>query len=428
MNAFWFRRDLRLQDNHGLYQALKDQGPTLAVFIFDENILSKLNSQDPRVEFILNQLESLDQELGGNRIAVFKGNPVRIWPEIIKKYKIKNIFFNQDYEPYAIDRDGKVKQLAEKLSVGFFGFKDQVIFEKDEITKDDGNPYTVFTPFAKKWNSKLKKENLKAYPSEKLTEHLASHREDAPTLKDLGFQKSAISFPKKSISTEVLKKYKSERNFPFKISTTRLGLHLRFGTLSIRKAVQIAKQYSDVWLSELIWREFFQMVLFYFPHTTTQCFKSQYEDIQWRNNNAEFTAWCEGKTGYPIVDAGMRELNQTGFMHNRVRMIAASFLVKHLLVDWRWGERYFAEKLLDFDLAANVGNWQWVAGCGCDAAPYFRVFNPEIQTKKFDPDLSYIRKWIPEFETSEYPEPIVDHIVGRLRVLKAYEKALKGKK
>ena len=428
MNAFWFRRDLRLQDNHGLFQALKDKSPTLAVFIFDKNILKELGSTDARVEFIYSQLESLDQELGGNRIAIFFGDPIKIWPQIIKDYKIKNIFFNQDYEPYAIQRDTEVARLTEKLSVGFYGFKDQVIFEKAEVTKDDGKPYTVFTPYMKKWKSTLSQEKLKPFPSERFLENIVKHKEKQLKLKDLGFASSGLLFPKKSISTAVLKNYKSERNFPFKVSTTQLGVHLRFGTLSIRKAVQIAEQYSDVWLSELIWREFFQMILFHFPHTAQSCFKPQYETIEWRNNKTEFNAWCTGQTGYPIVDAGMRELNETGFMHNRVRMITASFLVKHLLIDWRWGERYFAKKLLDFDLAANVGNWQWAAGCGCDAAPYFRVFNPEIQTKKFDPDLKYIHRWVPEVNSPKYPEPIVEHVVGRVRVLKAYEKALKGQK
>ncbi len=428
MNAFWFRRDLRLQDNHGLFQALKEKGSVLAVFIFDKNILDKLNSSDSRVEFIYSQLERINQELGGNRLAVFVGDPVEVWPQVIKDYKIKNIFFNNDYEPYALKRDKQVEELAEKLSVGFFGFKDQVIFEKADVTKEDGKPYTVFTPYFKKWKSKLTKQDLKPFPSEDFLEGLVKSMEEWPTLKDLGFKKTGLTFPKKSISTSVLKKYQTERNFPFKESTTKMGLHLRFGTLSVRKAVQIAQQYSEIWLSELVWREFFQMILFHFPQSATHCFKSQYEAIDWRNNKAEFKAWCEGKTGYPIVDAGMRELNETGFMHNRVRMITASFLVKHLLIDWRWGERYFAEKLLDFDLAANVGNWQWAAGCGCDAAPYFRVFNPEIQTKKFDPDHEYIRRWVPDVDTPQYPEPIVDHVMGRLRVLKAYDKALKGSK
>jgi len=427
VNAFWFRRDLRLQDNHGLFEALKAGRPVLPVFIFDSEILSRLSSKkDARVEFILNQIEYLNKELGSTQIHVEYGEPVQVWDQLIKKFKIQNIFCNHDYEPQAIKRDQNVAKLAQGRDVGFYSFKDQVVFEKDEICKDDGKPYTVFTAYSKKWKARLKPDDLREFPSEKQLKNFIQNHKSNITLDELGFQPTEQKFPARVISKVILKKYKAERDFPNKSSTTHLGLHLRFGTISARKAVKIAKQFSETWLNELIWREFFQMILFHFPHTVNKSFKEKYDKIKWRDNKADFKAWCDGQTGYPIVDAGMRELNETGYMHNRVRMITASFLVKHLLIDWRLGERYFAEKLQDYDLAANIGNWQWVAGSGCDAAPYFRVFNPEIQTKKFDPDFMYIKKWVPEFGSNSYPEPIVDHKVARIRTLKAYNAALKG--
>lgn len=427
MNAFWFRRDLRLQDNHGLFEALKSGAPVLPVFIFDPAILSHLSSKkDARVEFILAQIESLNEQLGSTNIHVEYGDLVQVWDQLIKKFNIQNIFCNHDYEPQAIKRDQSVEKLAKNSGVGFFSFKDQVVFEKNEVCKDDGDPYTVFTPYSKKWKARLGPSDLREFPSEEHLENLVQKHKSKMTLEVLGFQPTDQKFPSKTVSKSILKKYKADRDFPFKSSTTHLGIHLRFGTVSVRKAVKVAKELSETWLNELIWREFFQMILFHFPHTVNKSFKDKYDKIKWRNDKADFKAWCEGRTGYPIVDAGMRELNETGFMHNRVRMITASFLVKHLLIDWRLGERYFAEKLQDYDLAANIGNWQWVAGSGCDAAPYFRVFNPEIQTKKFDPDLLYIKKWVPEFGSQNYPEPIVDHKVARIRTLKAYNAALKG--
>lgn len=426
MNAFWFRRDLRIHDNHGLFQCLKEKDLTLPVFIFDKKILNHLPKKDARVEFILEQLKKINDEIVPSQIHIEYGDPVQVWPKLIKQFKINKIFCNHDYEPYALERDTQIQSVAKAEGVEFVSFKDQVIFEKAEVTKDDGKPYTVFTPYSKKWKAKLGAQDLVSFPSDKHLSSLLPHKETFMGLVDLGFEKSDQSFPSRTVSQNLLKNYQADRNLPFKHSTSRLGLHLRFGTISIRHVVRVAKQLSETWLNELIWREFFQMILFHFPHSVTHSFKPPYDKIQWRNNEKEFQAWCDGRTGYPIVDAGMRELNATGFMHNRVRMITASFLVKHLLIDWRWGEKYFAEKLQDYELASNVGNWQWAAGSGCDAAPYFRVFNPELQMKKFDPDRLYIKQWIPEFGTEHYPEPIVDHVVGRLRVLKAYEAALKG--
>ncbi len=421
--VFWFRRDLRLSDNTGLFHALNENHNVVGIFIFDTVILDRLNDRtDKRVEFIHQSLAVLKSELErvGSSLLVLHGDPV----EIFQRLNPRKVYANTDYEPYATQRDESVsKQLAAR-KIPFQQYKDQVIFEKDEIIKDDGSPYTVYTPYKNKWRSKLSASQIKAFPSEN---HLDSLKKVSPlpfpSLTDIGFRASNGIFPERSIKQSLITSYHKHRDFPALAATTQLSVHLRFGTVSIRQLVRIAMKKNDVWLSELIWREFFQMILWHFPRVE-RAFKSQYDRIEWRNDPKEFKAWCEGRTGYPIVDAGMRELNTTGFMHNRVRMITASFLVKHLLIDWRWGEAYFAEKLLDFDLGANNGNWQWAAGSGCDAAPYFRVFNPELQTEKFDPEKKYIRKWVPEFESPAYPKPIVDHKVARERVLKTYKEAL----
>jgi deoxyribodipyrimidine photo-lyase len=421
---FWFRRDLRLADNAGLYYALKQNKKVLPVFIFDSVILDKLEDRlDRRVDFIHQTITVLKKSLEehGSSLLVFHGDPV----DIYKKLNPKNVYANHDYEPYAIGRDTQINDVLERNGAALKTYKDQVIFEKSEVVKDNQEPYSIFTPYSKKWKAKLNTFYQKSYPSEKYLGNLKQVKPLAmPTLKELGFEKTNAEFPERVIRQSIIEHYGEHRNFPGLRGTTRLGMHLRFGTVSIRKLVQVARKKNEVWLNELIWRDFYHMILWHFPHVETKAFKPAYDHIRWRNNEKEFEAWCEGRTGYPIVDAGMRELNETGFMHNRVRMITASFLTKHLLIDWRWGEAYFAKKLLDFDLAANNGGWQWAASSGCDAAPYFRVFNPQLQTEKFDPKFKYIKKWVPEFETAEYSAPIVDHAFARERVLRTYKEAL----
>lgn len=423
--VFWFRRDLRLEDNAGFYHALKNESAVLPVFIFDTQVLNKLDDKaDKRVDFIYQSLKLLQKKLEehGSSLLVLYGDPVTIY----KKLNPKAVYTNEDYEPYARTRDEQIKKIITKKNAGFNALKDQVIFDKNEVVKEDGKPYTVFTPYSKKWKAALNKFYLKSYPVDKYLHRLKKIKPISfPSLQELGFEETQAEFPPRVISTSVIQKYDQQRNFPAVHGTTHLSVHLRFGTVSIRKLAHIALKRNKIWLNELIWREFYHMILWHFPHVEN-AFKPAYDRIVWRNNEKEFEAWCTGKTGYPIVDAGMRELNETGFMHNRVRMITASFLTKHLLIDWRWGEAYFAKKLLDFDLAANNGGWQWAAGSGCDAAPYFRVFSPELQTKKFDPQLKYIKKWIPELNSKDYPKPIVDHSFARARVLEAYKKALKS--
>ncbi|MCC6761506.1 MAG: deoxyribodipyrimidine photo-lyase [Chitinophagaceae bacterium] len=430
VNIMWFRRDLRLTDNAALYHALKASLPVVPVFIFDRHILDKLEDKaDRRVEFIHAALHDMQQQLQamGSTMHVYYGFADAVWSQILNDYPVANVFTNHDYEPYALERDAAVQQMLAAKNIGFHTYKDQVIFEKGEVLKDDGKPYTVFTPYSKKWKAKLNAFYLKAYPTEKyFAAFLQQQAKEMPGLASMGFQQVDKPFPARLLKAELIKKYKDQRDIPAIEGTSRLGVHLRFGTLSIRKLAAYAQPLSEGFLNELIWRDFYHMILWHFPQVGKgQAFKPQYELIQWRNNEAEFKAWCEGNTGYPIVDAGMRELNETGFMHNRVRMIVASFLTKHLLIDWRWGEAYFAQKLLDFDLAANNGGWQWAASSGCDAAPYFRVFNPTLQTQKFDPQLKYVRKWVPEFESlTKYVPPIVNHEMARKRVLEVYKQAL----
>lgn len=428
INLFWFRRDLRLDDNAGLYHALKNRVPVLPIFIFDKNILDKLeDKKDGRVEFIHQAITKLNEQLKdlNSSIKVFYSTPEKVFKELIKEYLIQSVYTNHDYEPYADERDASVKKFLSNQNIEFKTYKDQCIFEKDEVTKDDGKPYTVFTPYSRKWKLCLTDFHVKAYPNKKYYKNFIKTKSfPIPTLKELGFEKSGLEFPSTTISKSIVTNYKEQRDFPAIKGTSKLSVHLRFGTVSIRALAKQALLLNETWLNELIWRDFYMMILYHFPHAAKNSFKSQYDRIAWRNNEREFKAWCEGKTGFPIVDAGMRELNATGFMHNRVRMIAASFLVKDLLIDWRWGEAYFAKKLLDFDLSANNGGWQWAAGSGCDAAPYFRVFNPIEQTKKFDPKYEYIKKWVPEFNTEKYPKPIVDHAAARMRVLAVYKDSL----
>jgi deoxyribodipyrimidine photo-lyase len=335
------------------------------------------------------------------------------------------VITNRDYEPYAHKRDLEIETLLSQKGIKFETYKDQVIFEKSEVVKEDGSAYKVYTPYSKKWLALMNSEGIPSFPSENHLDNLAQLKQPQLTLEELGFEPPSISYPEFKFNGKIISEYEATRNFPALDQTSRTGSHLRFGTLSVRKmALKASKDKNNTFLKELIWREFFMQILWHFPHSATKCFKPQYENIQWRNNEEEFEKWCAGQTGYPFVDAGMRELNATGFMHNRVRMLVGSFLCKHLLIDWRWGEAYFAEKLLDYEMSSNVGNWQWVAGCGVDAAPYFRIFNPIEQIKKFDKDQKYIQKWVPDYQELTYPQPIVDHKLARERCLNTYKSAL----
>ncbi|MBU3012805.1 DNA photolyase family protein [Polaribacter vadi] len=428
INIFWFRRDLRLEDNCGLYHALKSDNKVLPIFIFDDDILSKLPKDDARVTFIHQELESINNQLKkvGSSLAVFQGKPKEIYQELSEKYNLDTVFTNHDYEPYAKTRDLEIKDFLASKEIDFKTYKDQVIFERNEIVKQDGTAYKVYTPYSKKWLEAFQFKGLQFYPSEEnLGNFIKKENNTFLSLSDIGFTKSKIKVASYKVSSKLIDDYEETRNFPAKDATSKLGTHLRFGTVSIRKMVEKGQKSNNItFLKELIWREFFMQILWHFPHTVNDSFKPKYDRIVWRNNEAEFNAWCKGQTGYPLVDAGMRELNQTGFMHNRVRMLVGSFLCKHLLIDWRWGEAYFAEKLHDYEMASNVGNWQWVAGSGVDASPYFRIFNPTTQIKKFDKDLQYIKKWVPEFEELTYAKEIVEHKAARERCLKIYKQAV----
>lgn len=428
LSLVWLRRDLRLTDNAALYKALKNNNKVQLLFIFDITILDRLTDKnDRRVDFIHKNLVRINEELSrlGSALWVKYGHPEDVFKELITEHSIRNVYTNHDYEPYAISRDEQVRQLLTQSGISFFTFKDQCVFEKNEVVKDDGKPYTIFTPYSKKWKQKLSDFYLNSYPCENYFNNLnIQDKKEISSLNHIGFLETDIRIEPPQLTKELIIKYQEQRDFPSIHGTSRLSMHLRFGTISVRKLARWSRTLSETYLNELIWRDFYMMIIYHFPHVAQTTFKKDYERMEWRNNEAEFEKWCKGKTGYPIVDAGMRELNTTGFMHNRVRMIVASFLTKHLLIDYRWGESYFAEKLNDFDLSANNGGWQWAAGSGCDAAPYFRVFNPYEQTKKFDAELKYIKKWVPEFGTSQYPTEIVEHKFARERVLAAYKKAL----
>ena len=423
LSIHWFRRDLRLEDNKSIESALAGSSPLLPIFIFDQNILENLPRNDARLSFIHQQLERIHQKLKtmGSGLLVLQGDPQAVWKSLLKQYEINAAYWNKDYEPYARDRDSSIRNLLTANDVEVLEQKDQVIFEESEITKDDGKPYTVFTPYKKKWLAKLQPEDLKVQTS-KSENSFFQHEPQFPSLESIGFPEPTFSTPEYDLSQ--VSTYAAERDLPAADSTSRLGPHLRFGTISIRQIINQIHPKHEVFLSELIWREFFIQILFHFPEVISGNFRRKYDGIQWRNNDAEFDAWCRGETGYPMVDAGMRQLYQTGFMHNRVRMVVASFLCKHLLIDWCWGEAYFAEKLLDYELASNNGNWQWAAGTGCDAAPYFRVFNPTAQQKRFDPNFEYIKRWIPEYGTDEYATPIVEHRFARERAIVTYKQGL----
>lgn len=439
MNIFWFRRDLRLEDNAGLFHALKSRQPVLPLFIFDKNILDKLEERrDARVHFIHNTILELQAQLKelGSTILVKYGKPEAIWEELTKEYHIENVYTNRDYEPYAKERDETIQANLADKNIGFHTFKDHIVFESHEVTKNDGGTYTVFTPYARKWRAKLETnlvetENgeisyfFQSYPTEKYFSNFLK-KETTPIigLEEMNFEPSNIPIPPKMVARRIVKNYDKNRDFPALEGTTRLGIHFRFGTISIREKARNADKLNETYLSELIWRDFYAQILNEYPHVVNNAFRAKYDRILWRSDEADFEKWKAGQTGYPLVDAGMRELNTTGYMHNRVRMVVASFLTKHLLLDWRWGEAYFAQKLLDFDLASNNGGWQWASGSGTDAAPYFRIFNPTSQMKKFDKELKYIKKWVPEYGTFQYPKPMVDHKTARERCLETYKAAL----
>ena len=426
-SVFWFRRDLRLVDNLGLNAALSSGLKVIPIFIFDTEIINKLEKNDLRIKMIHAALVKLNDAMLGNRcnVGMYLGNPKAVFESLLKNYKIKSVFTNRDYEPYAIKRDRSIKSFLEKKNITFKSIKDQVIFEKDEVVKDDGNPYKVYTPYSRKWIEKLNSIGFETCESELKLNSLANISLPYLSLKEIGFDEKQFNIPMFNIDSKRIEKYEETRNFPYLNSTSRIGAHLRFGLISIRKLVEKALiNTNKTYLKELIWREFFMQILWHFPYTQDKSFKPKYDNIRWINNNDEFQKWCDGNTGYPLVDAGMRELNQTGFMHNRVRMLVGSFLCKHLLIDWRWGEKYFAKKLLDYEMSSNVGNWQWVAGCGVDASPYFRIFNPKEQIKKFDKDFRYIKKWVPDFESSSYPKEIIDHKFARSRCLETFKAAV----
>ena len=428
ISIFWFRRDLRLHDNKALFHALQSEEKILPIFIFDIDILKKIPKDDARISFIYSELKAMNMHLEsyGTEIKMFYGNPKEVFKSLMKNYTIVKVFTNHDYEPYAIKRDLEIKEVVSTSKIDFQTYKDQVIFEKNEITKKDGKPYVVYTPYSKKWLEKYETNKPENYPSEDLLDRLYKKtKSETLTLSDIGFIETSIPIKNYIFNSRIINEYEETRNFPALDNTSKLGPHLRFGTVSVRQMVSRADAYENkIFLKELIWREFFMQILWHFPETHKNSFKSKYDRIIWRNNEKEFKKWCEGNTGYPMVDAGMRQLNKTGFMHNRVRMLVGSFLCKHLLIDWRWGEAYFAEKLHDYEMSSNVGNWQWVAGTGVDASPYFRIFNPTSQIQKFDKELKYIKKWVPDFQEITYPSPMVEHKFARERCLKTYKDAL----
>ena len=431
VSVFWFRRDLRLDDNVGFLAALKGDHPVLPIFIFDTEILDKLPKDDARVTFIHDTLQKMGhklQEEYGSSIAMYHGEPLEVFKKIIGQYNVQLVHTNRDYEPYARKRDKTIKNFLLENDIEFKTYKDHIIFEKNEVVKDNGEPYVVYTPYMKKWKETFKKEKQPQiqYTNPYLDNVLKDSGLPMLSLSDIGFKTSNIKVPDYMATPTLIQNYGDTRNFPAQENgTSRLGPHLRFGTVSVRTILKKAiAEKNEVFWNELIWREFFMQILWHFPHTVNKAFKPKYDRIEWRNNEEEFEKWTNGQTGYALVDAGMRQLNATGYMHNRVRMLVASFLCKHLLIDWRWGEAYFAEKLLDYELSSNVGNWQWAAGSGVDASPYFRIFNPMTQIEKFDRQKKYINQWVPELQELTYPNKIVDHKEARERCLKIYKEAV----
>lgn len=428
INLFWFRRDLRLDDNRGLSAALAGDLPVVPIFIFDTAILDSLPTSDARVSFIHHQLEKINQTLTefNAGLLTYYGSVQSAFKTVCSSFQVKSVYCNHDYEPYAIKRDHQVKSWLASRDIEFHTFKDQVIFDKSQVVKDDQTPYTVYTPYMKSWKVLLRQIPDELEPVKpKVSNFLRLTNKPITSLESMGFTGQRPHIPPAMIpDKQFLRSYQKNRDFPAKNGTSRLSVHLRFGTISIRKLVKTALEYSDTWLNELIWREFYMMILWHFPQVVDGCFKPEYNFLPWKNDEREFERWCTGETGYPLVDAGMRELNNTGYMHNRLRMVTASFLSKHLLINWQWGEAYFAEKLLDFELSSNNGGWQWSAGCGCDAAPYFRIFNPGLQAEKFDPESIYIKKWVPEYLDSAYPKPMIDHKFARNRAIETYRETL----
>ena len=429
LSVFWFRRDLRLHDNHGFFQALKKSKSVLPVFIFDINILGELNENDRRVSLLFDRLKELNTELAkhGKKIHVYYGDPKSIFNELFDKLPYDAIFTNTDYEPYATKRDKSVRLSLNQKKVKFRSYKDQVIFEKDEILTDSGKVYGVYTYYMKKWKAQFRASMTQPFPSDTLL-HKCKNSDVLPCVEqigDIGFKHTEYILHQPNLTYRSLLDYEQSRDNPTMDGTSNASVHLRFGFLSIREVVNIAFQYSETFLNELIWRSFFTQIIWNYPRVVDSCFKQKYNNIKW-NNIDLFINWKYGETGFPIVDAGMRQLFETGYMHNRVRMITASFLVKNLGIDWRLGEAYFASTLMDYDLASNNGNWQWVAGTGCDSAPYFRVFNPNTQQERYDPKLIYCRKWIKELEENgRYRiSEIVDAKKSRLDAIDRYKQCV----
>ncbi|MDD2244324.1 MAG: deoxyribodipyrimidine photo-lyase [Dysgonamonadaceae bacterium] len=427
ISIFWFRRDLRLEDNAGLYHALSSGYPVLPIFIFDKNILDKLSDKnDRRIDYIHQALTHINSllKLSGSTLKTYYGSPLDIFKQLMNEFEVQEVFCNRDYEPRAIERDNEINQYLHDRNIQFKTYKDQVIFDQFDIIKNNGTPYTIYTPYSKKWKEKLMLENHEIFNPD-IHNFYQQTFSEIHSLDEIGFKKTEMFFVPPKLDAAIIDDYDKYRDYPALQKTSMLGIALRFGTISIRSCVSFAIIHNQTWLSELIWREFFMQILYHFPSIENHSFKRQYDFIAWRNDESEFDMWCNGKTGFPLVDAGMRQLNETGYMHNRVRMVVAGFLCKDLLIDWRWGETYFAQKLNDYDLSSNNGNWQWASGSGCDAVPYFRMFNPTLQAEKFDKNFDYIRKWVPEFGTDAYPKPIVDHKFAKERAFESYSKALK---
>ncbi|MFZ5630073.1 MAG: cryptochrome/photolyase family protein [Spirochaetota bacterium] len=426
----WFRRDLRLDDNTALAAAAKSGLEVLPIFIFDTNILSRLRLKDDRrVAFIHETLMNLRKVLQqqGGELLVLCGKPEEIFPVLFERFSVAAVYCNEDYEPYARERDAKIARLCSERGIVFTATKDHVVFAPHEVLKDDGTPYHVFTPYSRRWLAAFEQNPPAGQNGAPLCRWLRANDIDPmPRLEDLGFSPVASLAPPAALDSAIIENYAATRDIPGIRGTSRLGIHLRFGTISVRRLALVARELNAKFLAELIWREFYQMILWYYPDTVSKAFRSQYAALRFPGTEEDFRRWRNAETGYDLVDAGIRELVETGFMHNRVRMVVASFLTKHLLCDWRWGEHFFAQYLLDYELASNVGGWQWSAGIGVDAAPYFRIFNPSEQQKKYDPEGVYVQKWLgadSNFFGTPRPQPIVDHRFARERCLKFFSSA-----